>query len=211
MDFIDWMTTPDAFQVLYAGPEGLTWEMNDGQPVLTDYGKDAFTNNSPVPSEYGGGNFNDGAWQGNVTMIIMNRGTEMNPNTSEPYDYRLWPSTLAANVTQLDKNWQSAFGTQSVLDYLNQNNMVVVGAGNDYVAPPDSSDVKNERDECSKAIIDASWKMIFAKDENEFNSIWQDMKEQVQGFGFDSLYAMDQKYAQELYTAQQAAVAAAKK
>lgn len=211
MDFIDWMSTPDAFQVIYAGPEGLAWEMKDGQPVLTDYGKDCFTKNSPVPAGYGGGYFNDGAWGGGATVIMINRGTEMNPKTNAPYDYRLWPSTIVTNVTQLDKNWQSTFGAQSQVDYLNQHNMIVVEPGNDYVLPQDSSDVKNERDECSKAVVDTSWKMIFAKDENEFNRLWQDMKTQVQGFGYDSLYTTDQKYTQDRYAAAQAAIAAAPK
>lgn len=211
MDFINWMSTPDGFQTLYDGPEGLTWEMKDGQPVLTDFGKSAFSSNSPVPAKYGGGNFNDGVWLGNFSMILLNRGTEMNPKTNAPYDYRLWPSTLTSSVTQLDKAWQSAFGAQSVLHYLNQHSMITVGAGNDYLAPQDSTDVQNQRAECNQAIINASWKMIFAKDEDKFNSIWQDMKTQVRGFGYDSLLKIDQKNAQDAYAAQQATIAQAKK
>ena len=48
VDFINWLYSPEGIEASSAqsggncGPEGLTWEMKDGKPVLTDFGVKAF-------------------------------------------------------------------------------------------------------------------------------------------------------------------------
>ena len=36
-----------------------------------------------------------------------------------------------------------------------------------------------------------SWQMVFAKDEAEFNAMWQDLKTQLNGFGYQDLVKFD--------------------
>ena len=66
-DFIDWLYSPEGIMESCAqtastcGPEGLTWEMKDGEPVLTDFGKQALYGETVnVPDEWGGGTWKDG-------------------------------------------------------------------------------------------------------------------------------------------------------
>ena len=62
VDFINWLYSPEGIEASSAqsggncGPEGLTWEMKDGKPVLTDFGVKAFVDideNLKVPDEWG--------------------------------------------------------------------------------------------------------------------------------------------------------------
>ena len=75
-DFIDWLYSPEGIMASAsqtgstAGPEGLTWEMQDGQPVLTEFGQEALNGNDPtVPDEWGGGSWSDGVSQLNYTAV----------------------------------------------------------------------------------------------------------------------------------------------
>ena len=39
-------------------------------------------------------------------------------------------------------------------------------------------------------IVPASWRMVFAADETEFNAIWEEMKSKCESLGIDSLIQM---------------------
>jgi putative aldouronate transport system substrate-binding protein len=195
MDIIDWMASPEGAQFQYAGPEGLSWEMKDGRPTLTEYGKTAAQNNSPVPDEYGGGNFNDGGCQINGGVVLM---FDINPNTSEPYDTAMWQSTIESAATNLDKSWQAAMKAKNTIEFTKAHNMLLVAPGNNFLMPADPSDIQTKRAQCGQAITNASWKMIYASDEKEFNSIWEEMKTQVKGLGFDDVFAYDTNIAEGL-------------
>jgi multiple sugar transport system substrate-binding protein/putative aldouronate transport system substrate-binding protein len=67
IDFIDWLYSPEGVELSCSqtsgscGPKGLTWDMKDGKPVLTDFGKKAFAGEDiQVPAEYGTGTWKDG-------------------------------------------------------------------------------------------------------------------------------------------------------
>ena len=69
VDFINWLYSPEGIEASSAqsggncGPEGLTWEMKDGKPVLTDFGVKAFVDideSLKVPDEWGSGTWKDG-------------------------------------------------------------------------------------------------------------------------------------------------------
>lgn len=205
MDFIGWLGSPEGNQAITAGPEGLTWTMENGEPVLTEFGKDAEALDKPVPEEYGGGTYAKGMWQGGVTVILINRGVEMNPETGFPYDSFIWPSTLEKG-TQLDKNWQDEFKANTVMEYLEANNMTSIGIVSDWHAPEDTTEEHTQRQEISDAIANASWQMIFARNEDEFNSIWENAKETAKGLGFDTLYELDSGRAREAFAAAQEVV-----
>ena len=140
-DFINWMSSPEGFMLMYDGPEGLAWTLDaNNQPVLTDLGKVGLAGGMAekpgpaVPAQFGGGTFSTAA-PAIPTMILMWRGTEMNPVLNCPYDSRMWDSTKKSGGNALDKLWQKTFGSDSVLDYLQNNNMMVVASPSGYSAP----------------------------------------------------------------------------
>ena len=46
-------------------------------------------------------------------------------------------------------------------------------------------------------IVDSSWKMVFAKDEAEFNSLLKEMQDTVKGLGYKDVLKVDMKNAQD--------------
>jgi len=208
VSFLDWLSSPDIFQTIHAGPEGLTWEMVDGEPVITAFGIEAGMNiqmhqeNVAVPEEWGGGDFNLGGW-GNVSMILRHRGREMNPNTGFTYDPRHWPSTAVADTNPLLDAWQAHFvGYDGQRDFLERNNMIVVAPvhGIDFLDEPELS---TELDLIFTSAIavtrPAMWRMIFASDYDEFNAIWDNMIETIMGLGWQDLVDHDMALAEEYF------------
>lgn len=198
LDYVNWTMIPEGLEYT-AGPKGLTWEIKDGRPTLTEYGKQVVLDeaNLEVPAEYGGGTYGDGAPQ----ILNFELSVDTNPNTGEPYDSLYWKSTIESTYTNLDRAWAQAFASDNAMAYLKTHGQVVVAPGNSYAPPADSTDIQTKRAQCSQAVINASWQMIFAKDEAEFNRIWEDLKTQLKGFGYDDVIAWDTKVADEMNAA----------
>ncbi|WP_310605042.1 extracellular solute-binding protein [Anaerosporobacter sp.] len=201
MDFIDWLYSPEGITYSCAqtagtcGPEGLTWEMVDGQPVLTDFGKEALLNgDGTVPEEWGGGSWKDGASTINFSTVIT---TDINPESGYAYNYTLWPSVIEMNSTPIDTDWQQQTNALSTVEYVRNNNQILVAPGTDFVAPVETSEVTTLRSQCKAIIVENSWKMVFAKDEAEFYSLLKNMQDTVKGLGYDEVLAHDLECAKQ--------------
>lgn len=213
-DFIDWLYSPEGVSMSASqtagtcGPEGLTWEMKNGEAVLTDFGKEAFfSSDVVVPDEWGGGSWKDGVSALNYKAVSL---IDTNPETGVPYSYVLWDSVLEMNKTPLDSDWQEHMNAKTTLDYLEKNNKLMVAPGSGYVAPEESSEIVTLRGQCKATIVEYSWKMIFAKDETEFNSLLTTMQDTVKGLGYDKVLEVDMKNAKDQNDARVAAVKASK-
>jgi multiple sugar transport system substrate-binding protein/putative aldouronate transport system substrate-binding protein len=209
VDFLDWISSPEGFQLIYSGPQGLTWDMINGEPVVLPFGVEAGTHTTgftevEVPEEWGGNTFAQGGWHGARTILVW-RGREMNPATGHPYDARLWNSAMTAGATKLQMDWANHFKYNSPADMLVSRNAMSVTPAFDFVIPTDSSDVDALRRAIGPIINSASWRMIFAADLNEFNSIWDDMKVQAIGMGWEDLSALDEQITQDYFRAWDAA------
>lgn len=195
MDFLDWLYSPEG--IMYScsqttgtcGPEGLTWEMVDGRPELTEFGKEALLNgDATVPEEWGGGSWKDGISQLNFPAALT---TDINPETGFAYNYTLWESVIELNSTPLDIDWQEKNNALSTREYLQSSDQLLVAPGTDFVTPQETSEITTLRSQCKAIIIENSWKMVFAKDEAEFYSYLKNMQDTVKGLGYDDVLAYD--------------------
>ncbi len=179
-----------------AGPKGLTWEMEGDQAVITEFGEKALPNNDvQVPDEWGGGSWKDGVSALNFKALCL---ADIDTNNNEPYMQTMWSSVLAKNTTKLDKDWQNyAGGAQTTIGFLDEKNALSVAPGTSFVAPEESSDITTLRNQCKAVIVDSSWKMVFAKDEAEFNSLLKEMQDTVKGLGYKDVLKVDMKNAQD--------------
>lgn len=208
MDFIDWLYSPEGITAINCGLEGLTWEVVDGVPQLTDFGKKAFyTTDAEVPAEYGGGTYQDGVSALNFIPVIA---SDTNPNTNYPYSYQMWESTINYRATDVQKSWQEAYDAVDTFSYLKDHNQLLVAPGTDYVATSQTSDIEALRNQCKSIIVDYSWKMCFAKDQAEFDSLLKEMQDTCKGLGYDDVLAFDMDCAQAQTAARQAAAEASK-
>ena len=171
-------------------------EKKNGKAVYTAFGDKALPSNSvKVSSKWGGGSWKDGICTLNFKPLCL---TDTDPNTGEPYMATMWDYALKKNNTTLDKDWQSkSGGAKTTIEYLKKNNQLSVGTGTSYVQPEESSDISTLRNQCKSTIVDSSWKMIFAKNEAEFNSILKNMQKTVKGLGYEKVLKVDMKNAKD--------------
>jgi len=199
MELINWLYTPEGVMTNYNGPEGLTWVMKDGRPVLTEFGKQALPNNPvDVPQEYGGGTYQDGQNQMNFEFVHRNA---INPETNEPFDYRLWSSVLEESANTLVKNWRNAMGALTTKEYLVKNNMISIKKpvfmGKAPEVMPDA--LLQKQGQVATVIKQYSWRMMYAKDEAEFNQLLNEMTTKAKGLGYDEVIKWNIDHAKEVY------------
>ena len=209
-DFIEWLYSPEGMEISgqangAAGPEGLTWERKDGKAVYTKYGEKALPSNAePVPDEWGGGTWKDGVSALNFKSLAL---VDEDPKIGEPYLTTMWEAQLAKNNTPIDQDWQKyAEGSKTTIEYLENKKALSVAPGTSYITPAESSDIATLRSQCKTVIVDSSWKMIFAKDEAEFNSILKNMQDTVNGLGYADVLAVDMQNAKDQAASRQEAV-----
>jgi putative aldouronate transport system substrate-binding protein len=199
MELINWMYTPEGFMINKNGPKGLAWDIKDGKPVLTDYGKKALPNNpEAVPEEFGGGTFKDGFNQMNIDML---QATAINPETSEPYDYHLWTSVLQDNPSKLVQNWRGAMGVLTPKDYFVKNNLLTVSNPIFTGKAPDVMDktLEQKKGQVATVIKQYSWKMVFAKDDAQFNTLLQEATKKAKGLGYDEVVQWNIDHAKQVF------------
>ncbi|HEX2945957.1 MAG TPA: sugar ABC transporter substrate-binding protein [Clostridia bacterium] len=196
MEFLDWYVSPEGLRYYTNGFEGFNYEKTaDGKFKLTEVGQTAFQKNTPVPDQYGGGGYQDG--QCKINSMIMSDFVK-DPDTGEFYNNNYWASTLEANKTKLTTDWQAKFNATNATDYYQKNKMIDIVPNINTSLGSDNSDIKNKRSQTSDLVKNTSWKMIFAKDENEFNQLWSKMKTDLDGLGWKDVVAADTVKAQKI-------------
>ncbi|GFP75689.1 extracellular solute-binding protein [Clostridium fungisolvens] len=200
MKFIDWLYSPEGIMTSTNGPKGLTWDLKDGKPVLTDFGKKVVpsTSSDVISDQYGGGAYKDGV---NALNFVTVNANSINPETKEPYNWQLWSSTTNDNVSTLDKNWRAAMNANNDKDYFIKNNKIVVNPVTNISSDAMDTATQQKLGQIATVIKQDSWKMIFAKSDAEFQSIQKDMIEKSKGLGYDDVVKFDQKQAERIFAA----------
>jgi len=211
-DFIDWLYSPEGILLnsaqpttdSTAGPEGLTWEMTEDGPVLTELGKDALLSKKEVmvPEEYGGGTWLDGVSVLNYRSVVL---TDPDEN-GYPYAYKLWDSVRSLQQNILWDDWSQFMDAQSSIEYLTKNDQIVISPGCSFSEPPETLEITTIRSQCKSVIVDYSWRMIYAEDEEEFNALLKEMQDTVISLGYEQVLASDIENARAYHAARMASV-----
>jgi len=201
MEFLDWLYSPEGTIVANYGPEGLNWKKGaDGKYELTDFGNQALPSNpAPVPEEYGGGTWKDGQNQINNTTLKI---WAINPETGDPYDYNLWTSTLAKAPNKLEENWRAAMGgATTAKEYLVKNNLIAVNKQIFTGTAPEaiSDDLAQKQGQVAQVIRQYSWKMVFAKNEAEYEKLKTEMIDKAKGLGYDEVLAWNKQQNEKVF------------
>jgi multiple sugar transport system substrate-binding protein/putative aldouronate transport system substrate-binding protein len=209
-DFIDWLYSPEG--IFYnggqasggtAGPEGLCWVMGENGPELTEFGKQAFFENGTVmPEEWGGGLWEDGISALNYKTVAQ---CELTP-AGFPYTYTLWDSVLKMEETKLEADWKRVMGADSTKAFLEQNGKMIVAPGSAYTIPPEPLEISTIRAWCQPIILEYSWRMIFAQDDEHYLAYKKEMQDTAISFGYEAVYEADLINAKELNAARARAI-----
>ncbi|HKM00155.1 MAG TPA: sugar ABC transporter substrate-binding protein [Mobilitalea sp.] len=207
MMLLDWMSSPDGLESIHGGIKGYTYEdAADGSGfVRTAVGETALMDNTAVPEEFGGGLYADGMIQVNQWAVA---GIATNPKNNTSYSASLWPAEVEKAKTTTTKEWSERFDAENSVDYLLKTNTISVVPFVNVNLEPDSTDIALIRSNCGQLVKDASWKMVFAKDQAEFDSFWNELKEELDGFDWSTLVEFDMNKYQVLVDERAKALAA---
>lgn len=187
MEFLDWYASPDGLVFQHNGIENFNYKIGDDGKFI-QMNDNALMDNLPVPEEYGGGGYQDG--NNAINQWIVD-AISTNPKTGEPFSVTYWSSYKEATLTEMKKEWQEKFGAEEPVDYMIQNDMLLVSPNVSVTLPSDSTDISVIRNQVNETVCDYSWRMIFAKDDAEFDAMWDEMTTQLDGFGFQDLVKFD--------------------
>ena len=76
-----------------------------------------------------------------------------------------------------------------------ENNQIVVAPGASYVSPQETSEIVTIRNQCKKNIIDYSWQMVFAKDKETFDALYDELISVTNTLGYEQVLAIDMENA----------------
>ncbi|MDE7321299.1 MAG: extracellular solute-binding protein [Lachnospiraceae bacterium] len=200
VDFIDWLYSEEGIMLngaslsgAAAGPEGLTWEMKEDGPSLTDFGREALLNGGEVemPAEYGGGTWESGISALNYKAVVQ---CEKNDRGFHYY-YELWDSVRALDTSVLVEDWRKKMNADTTMEYLEKNDMLLVAPGMLYTASVETAEQTAIRYQCKRAIQNYSWEMVFAPDSQRFEELLDEMQATVKSYGYDVILEYDMTHA----------------
>lgn len=210
VDFINWLYSPEGIEMSCAaslsscGPQGLTWELDgSGKPKLTDFGIKALIEQEEdliVPEEWGTGTWKDGVSALNFKTAGL---VDVNESNGVCYNYQRWEDYHKQAETKLSKDWSGRHGGAfAALEYLTDNHMLIVRPGSNYATPEYETDIQTIKEQCKAVIIENSWRMIFARNQEEFDSLLKDMQATVNGLGYKKALDIDMENVRDRFAAE---------
>lgn len=187
-EFLNWLYDPEVNEFLNNGPEGSIWENSaSGEPQIIDpAGWEVVDKKTePIMPTEGGGALQDGVYPFNTLGIqsstVMDDGFTIS--------YRYWPTTLTRNPTLMKLEVNKLLGAETLGEYVTKNNMVAKSTQAVNMIPPISDEMEMTVSQIGEVVKKYSWQMIFAKDEKEFNSLWEKLVSESKGLGADDITA----------------------
>lgn len=181
---VNLLADPDSMFIVKNGPEGELWEYGaDGIPVLTEKGIARYVNGEEVDIK--GETFTNF----NV-MAIQMFGTLT--SFDKPYWAAFWPEVSGAGSnTDTMKRWKEFYGLSGEEDFVD-----LLGDDCVQVAFDDNlnrfAEVPSDEEEllwaaAQDVIVQASWKMVYAESDAEFEKLWDDAVAECEELGVEEL------------------------
>ncbi len=188
LKYVDFMYSTDGLMTLMNGPKGVTWDIgSDGQPAYTEAGWGYIENQTELP---GGGKMSDGTA---VVNSIGLSGMFLSPEVNATINGAFWPSSKGHNPTKLLQDWQTATGYKSTSAMLWDKKMYTITPLAMRLVPSVTDDIQTLCTQIGDVVKTNSWKMVFAKDQAEFDSLLAEMTESAKGLGLDQVIEWDKQ------------------
>lgn len=181
MEIINWLCTPEGRLTMEYGPQGLCWDYDENNKTyFTELGKTCNADRTTVmPDEWGGGTFNDGAFQINNTTWSID---DINPVSGERYNEEYWESFQSPDGrNEAEADWREQTGFVLTEEYLESGNYAV------DIAIPYSESTKTPElkviwEQVADCIVTYSWQAIYADSDEEFDKLVSDMRNRARSY-----------------------------
>ena len=187
LEFLDWYASPEALEYQHAGIKDFTYKAEaDGKYMAIN--ENANMNNLPVPAEYGGAGYQDG--ENKINQWIVG-AVSTNPATGEGYAKGYWSHYKEATSGKTKQEWSAKFGVAEPIDWMKKNGKLLISPNVAVSLASDTTDSALWRNQCNQELCDASWKMIFAENDAQFDQMWDEMVKKLDSYHFQDLYKFD--------------------
>lgn len=191
LKLVDLLADPEALLTLYNGPQGDRWDIVNNKLVFTDKYKKY--------QENGGGKYtlNNGEEYSlyNIASYIRGMGNVIE-KYNEVYPMSLWKDSLEKTYsTDSAKAWTKRFGYKYLKEQLKAEDRLkaVMDPSFPTFLTPDKDDLKLSLAALKDVIVPGTWELVYAKDEADFEKIWQKIKTKCEGLGIQKVvdYKLD--------------------
>lgn len=197
MAFLNWFYSPEGIMVSgtgngggTAGIQGLTWDMEEGNPALTEYGQKVFGGeDQEVPEEFGGG-----MWQEGICRLGFFPVTEVEVSPSGfPYFYQLWDTVEEEDNSPLKQDWKDFMEADDAIEYLMKGKQLKVIPGGLRYSEEEPRQIADARADCLQILQEDFSGLLKAATEEEFDILYQDMNSRMKEAGYDDVLQYDFK------------------
>jgi hypothetical protein len=184
LQFLDYCYSPDGVMKLYYGPKGVVWDVDtNGEPYRTEFGWKYFLDRATELPGGGGWSVSGYVWATNETSIHY---FNTHPVWNRRLDGEDWiKKDFAPKDSALVADWKRVTGANSDLDYYTKNNMLITPPFAQLPATPEDILLLQQR--VGAVVVPESWKMVYAANDAEFESIWRKMVSDAKGIGADRI------------------------
>jgi ABC-type glycerol-3-phosphate transport system substrate-binding protein len=185
LEFLNYAYSPDGVMKLYYGPQGIVWDVDEnGEPYRTEFGWRYFLDRSTELPGGGGWGVTGYVWSANEPSM---HAFNIHPVWNRRLDGEDWIKKpgLAPQDSALLADWKRVMGAGSDLEYLAKNNMLITPSFATLPATPEDILLLQQR--VGAVVVPESWKMVYASNEAEFESIWKKMVSDAKGLGVDRI------------------------
>ena len=170
--FLNWFYSMDTQAFLYNGPYGQYWELDkSGKPYMATLGWKKMDSNQKAPEA-----FSDFALLGTTLT-----------SDGYPLSHQYWESSRSHYQTKLDKEIAKFLGTDTLSGYLKENNQIAESTLAVRMSPALPDDLSESADQVGTLVCKASWNMIYAKNEAEFEQEWDTLCKEAEDLGMNQI------------------------
>lgn len=188
MEFLDWYASPEGATIQHCGLKDFNYTVNE-DGTFTPINDNALMDNLPVPEEYGGGGYDDG--YNDINQWIVS-SLCINPITGERFAQKFWKSYKEMNMTEMKKEWAEMFGAEDDVAWMKANGKLLAMPSVDFTPAADNNDIASLRAEINASLCEYTWNLIMTcNTDDEFEAMWTEMVETLDGFGYKDLYEYD--------------------
>lgn len=196
LNFVDMMADPDAYLWCRSGPAGEVWDADEsGVASITDTAMAWFTENNTTDTNGYPMSTGEEITLWNTPWIVSDGGALTSYTDAEGNRRANMTTTwteIVAVSTDNDtyRSWQEITGYDSWMDCLNANDAYVSSSELDnlttFESIPDDM-MQLTVDSIKDVVTTASWKMVYAESDADFDALWNQMVSDCEGLGSEEI------------------------